>query len=158
MDSDKLLRKELTGYLQKQHTHMSLTDALKDLPEKLINECPPGVPYTFWGMLEHIRISQFDMIDFIQNKNYKEIAWPKDYWPPKEQKVTKAMWDKSIDKFNADLKILEDIINNTENDLHAPIKHGRGQTILREVLQIIDHNSFHIGEIIIMRRNLGEWK
>ena len=158
MDSDKLLRQELSSYLQKQRTHMSLNDALKNLPEKLINENPPGVPYSFWGILEHIRISQFDMIDFIQNENYKAAEWPKDYWPPKDEKATKAMWDKSLAKCNSDLKIVEDIINNPENDLHAPIKHGSGQTILREILQIIDHNSFHIGEIIIMRRNLGEWK
>ncbi len=157
MNTDKLLRQELINYLKKPHTHMSLQDALKDFPMERINDNPQGVPYSFWEMLEHIRISQWDMIDFMQNENYKEIEWPKDYWPSNEIKATKEMWDKSIEKFNDDLKILEKIIENPENDLHAPIKHGSGQTILREVLQIIDHNGYHIGELIIMRRNLNTW-
>jgi hypothetical protein len=157
MNTEKLFRQELVNYLKKPHTHMSLSDAVKDFPTKLINENPPGVPYSFWELLEHIRISQWDMIDFIQNANYKEMEWPKDYWPSKETKATKEMWDGSLEKFNNDLEILEKIIDNPENELLVPIKHGKGQTIFREILQIIDHNSYHIGELIIMRRNLNTW-
>jgi len=158
MNSDKQLRQELINYLKKPHTHMSLRDAVKDLPENLINEKPEGVPYSFWELLEHIRISQFDMIDFIQDENFREMKWPKDYWPDKGNKADKEDWDKSIEKFEEDLKILEQIVLNPENDLMTHIKHGSGQSILREILQIIDHNSYHIGELIIMRRAVNAWK
>jgi len=157
MSTDKQFRHELIGYLQKPHTHASLTDTLKGFPENLMNERPDGVPYSFWELLEHIRISQFDMLDFIRNSNYKEMDWPKDYWPGNGIKATKKMWDESIEQFEKDLNSLEDIINNPEFDLLVPIKHGTGQTILREVLQIIDHNSYHVGQLVTMRRAVGAW-
>ncbi|MCI0449909.1 MAG: DinB family protein [Chlorobi bacterium] len=152
------LREQLLGYIDQPHTHGSLMDAVKGLPEKYINEKPEGLPYSFWGMLEHIRLSQFDMIDFMQNPAYKELEWPKDYWPDESEKATRKMWDEAISMFQKDTETLKKIINDPEVDLFAKIPHGSGQTIFREVMQIIDHNSYHIGQLIVMRRMIGEWK
>lgn len=157
MNSEKLLREQLINYLEKPHTHMLLSDAVKDLPEELINQKPGGLPYSFWDMLEHIRISQFDMIDFIQNPNYKEMSWPKEYWPKKGSKATKKMWDEATRQYDKDLETLKEIIKNPKSDLFAPIEHGNGQTIFREVLQIIDHAGYHIGQFIVMRRLANNW-
>ena len=157
MDADKSLREHLINYLEKLHTHMLLQDAVKDLPEELINQKPGGLPYSFWDMLEHIRISQIDMIDFIHDPNYKEMEWPKDYWPKPGGKATKKMWDESLKQCEKDLDILKKIINDPKIDLFAPIAHGSGQTIFREVLQIVDHAGYHIGQIIVMRRLADNW-
>ncbi len=157
MDSDKALREHLINYLEKLHTHMLLPDAVKDLPEELINQKPGGLPYSFWDMLEHIRISQIDMIDFIHNANYKELEWPKEYWPEPGVKATKKMWDQSLKQCEEDLDILKKIVNDPKTDLFAPIAHGSGQTIFREVLQVVDHAGYHIGQLIVMRRLANNW-
>jgi hypothetical protein len=156
--SDKALRKELLDYLDNSHTHISLQDAAKDFPEEFMNVKPDGVPYSFWELLEHIRFSQYDMIDFIRNPDYKEMRWPDDYWPEKGKTASKKMWDESLKKFEDDMKVLSDLIKDSSTDLLAPIPHGSGQTVLREVLQIIDHNSYHIGEFILMRKAANLWK
>lgn len=158
MDKDNLLRNELVNYLEHPHTHGTLPDAVKNFPEKLMNEKPPNIPYSFWQLLEHIRVSQFDMVDFIRNPDYKEMKWPADYWPDDKQKATKKMWDDAVKKYEDDIQALKKIIEDPKTDLFAPIPHGTGQTILREALQIIDHAGYHIGQFIAMRRMVGEWK
>ena len=158
MDTDNLLRKELVNYLEHPHTHGMLPDAVKNFPENLINEKPPNIPYSFWQLLEHIRVSQFDMVDFIRNPDYKEMKWPADYWPDDKQKATKKMWDEAVKKYEDDIQALKKIIEDPKTDLFAPIPHGTGQTIYREALQIIDHAGYHIGQFIVMRRMIGEWK
>lgn len=158
MSNDQTLREALIGYLEHPHTHASFVDAAKNFPEKLMNEKPNGLPYSFWQMLEHIRISQIDMIDFMHNPNYKEMEWPRDYWPADSQKATAKMWNDSVKKYEKDYETLIKILQDPKFDLFAPIPHGQGQTILLEVLQIIDHNSYHLGQFIVMRRLAGEWK
>ncbi len=158
MDNQKLLIKELSNYLEHPHTHRIFSDIVKDFPEKLMNEKPQNIPYTFWQLLEHIRISQFDMLDFIQNPNYNEIKWPEDYWPDSNEKATRKMWDEAINKYEEDIKSLKKIIEDPEVGFFAPIPHGTGQTIFREMLQIIDHASYHIGQFIVMRRMVNQWK
>ena len=157
MKDDKALRDELVKYINGSFTHKSIFESAKDFPENLINEKPANVPYTFWQLLEHIRIAQFDMVDFIRNPQYKELEWPKDYWPSSEIKANKMMWEESLSQIKRDLYALENIIKNPSNDLFTPIPHGTGQTIFKEVLQIIDHNAHHIGEFILMRRTLNAW-
>lgn len=157
MIDDKELRTELIRYLSGHFTHKGLDEAVKGVPENLINTKPENVPYTFWQLLEHIRITQWDMVDFIRNPGYHELEWPKDYWPESGAVATKAMWDDSVSQIKKDIKSLEDIISNPSNNLMTPIPHGTGQTILKEVLQIIDHASYHIGELILMRRVMNNW-
>ncbi len=158
MNTDEAVRKELLNYIEKPHTHGTFIQLLKDFPEKLINEKPAGLPYSFWQMLEHIRISQYDMLDFLRNPNYKEMQWPKDYWPGNDQKATMKMWNDCIKKYEDDIEAFKKIIEDPKTDLFALIPHGTGQTIFKEVIQIIDHASYHLGEFLVMRRLAGEWK
>jgi uncharacterized damage-inducible protein DinB len=152
------LQKQIVDFLENQNTHRTLQDAAGDLPEELMNIQPEKIPYTFWQLLEHIRISQYDMIDFIRNPNYKEMEWPKEYWPDKNQKATKKLWDESIKQYEDDLEALKKIVKDNEPDILVAIPHGQGQTTLREIMQIIDHASYHIGEFILMRRICNAWK
>ncbi len=158
MENLDRLQNQIINYLESPNTHRSLEDAVKEFPENLINEKPNGVPYTFWQLLEHIRISQYDMIDFIQNPKYKEMEWPKEYWPAENIKATKEMWRDSIIKYHKDLDTLISIVKKNMDNILVPIPHGDGQTIFREVMQIIDHASYHLGEFILMRRICNAWK
>ena len=155
---NKQIREVLINYLNDPHTHASLLDAAKELPEDYINNKPAGLEYSFWQMLEHIRICQWDMLDFMLNAGYKEMEWPKDYWPPSSQKATLKMWNDSLKRFEEDYESLKTIVNEKSHDLLSKIPHGSGQTIFRELLQIIDHNSYHIGQLVMMRKLVGEWK
>lgn len=154
---DKLLRDAITDYLNNPHTHASLTDAAKSLPEKYINERPAGLQYSFWDMLEHIRICQWDMLEFIRNSSYNEMSWPADYWPDKDTKATAAMWKQSVADFERDYNELRDLVNDKSFDILNKVPHGSGQTVFREILQIVDHNSYHIGQLIMMRKLVGQW-
>ena len=158
MNTNNELRRELLGFIERPNTHQSLPEVLADFPEKLINEKPSGVPYTFWRLLEHIRITQYDMIDFMTNPNYKEMEWPKDYWPAEGEKATVKMWNEAIANFQKDMEKMKKIIGDPSVDLLAPIAHGEGQTIFREVFQVIDHNGYHIGQLAVMMRAQGAWK
>jgi len=157
MKDDSQLRNELINYLNGSFTHKNIFDAAMGIPDNLINSKPDNVPYSFWQLLEHIRISQLDMIDFIRNSDYKELEWPKDYWPAPDKNATKSMWDDSLSQIKRDLKSLENIIKNPETNLLAPIPHGKGQTIFKEVLQVVDHLAYHTGILILMRRALNNW-
>ena len=158
MENNDLLRKELLNYLEGRHTHAPYTEIVKEFPEKLMNVKPGDLPYSFWQMLEHLRRTQFDMIDFIINPNYVEPEWPKDYWPADNEKATRKMWNESVRKFEEDLNVLRKIIEDPKTDFFAPIPHGTGQTILKEFFQIVDHAGYHLGQFLVMRRLAGEWK
>ncbi len=155
---DNTLKNAVLDFLNNPHTHGSLADAASSLPEKYYNVYPGGLPYSFWGMLEHIRISQWDMIDFMVNPDYKEMEWPREYWPKEGEQADKKMWTESLEKYRQDEERLKKIIEEGKIDLLAKIPHGTGQTGFREILQVIDHNSYHIGQFIVMRRMIGEWK
>jgi len=157
MRGDKVLREQLAIFLGTQ-AHMSLADAVKGFPLKDMNVRPPNVPYTFWHLLEHIRIAQWDIIDFIRNPDYEELEWPRGYWPPKNAKATKKDWDETIARYQSDLKEMIALVKNPRTDLHAKIPHGDGQTILREAILIVDHNAYHIGEFAILRQVVNNWK
>lgn len=152
------LRKELVDYLTKGKVRASFLEATADMPEAAMNKKMDGFLHTPWMILEHIRISQFDMVDFIRNANYKELEWPKDYWPPETQLATATLWQESVEKCQRDLEALKEIIQNPSSDLFAKIPWGTGQTIMREVLQIVDHASYHIGQLVVLRKALGVWK
>lgn len=155
---DKQLRQELLGYLEKAYAHASFADAVARFPEEYVNRKPEHAPYTFWELLEHIRFSQRDMIDFLRDPDYEEKEWPREYWPKPRSEATGDEWRKSIAECEQDLQTVRDMIRNPSTDFFAPITHGTGQTVFREILQIIDHTSYHIGEFILMRREMGIWK
>ena len=158
MADDKALREQLATFLQGDQAHMSLADAVKGFPVKDMNVRPRNVPYTFWHLLEHIRIAQWDIVEFIKNPNYEELKFPDDYWPKKNAKATKKDWDHTLAQYASDLREMIAIVKDPKTDLHARIPHGDGQTILREAILIVDHNAYHIGEFAILRQVVGNWK
>lgn len=157
MDKDKILREHLLSLLKGGNAHMTLDEAVKNYPVSMINVKFPKGTYSPWHLLEHIRITQNDILDFVRNSKYKEIEWPKEYWPPENKKATEKEWKKTISQFSADLKALQKIVLNPKTNLYAPISWGTGQTMLREIILVADHSAYHIGEFAIMRQVMGAW-
>ena len=158
MENDRILREHLLSLTKGGNAHAKFDEAVKGFPVSHINTKFKDSPYTFWELLEHIRITQWDILDFIRNPNYKYMKWPKDHWPDKGKKATKKDWDNTIALFNKDSKELQSIIKNPKIDIYGKIKQGTGQTVLREILLVADHNAYHIGELVVMRRFIGIWK
>jgi hypothetical protein len=157
MTSDDTLRKHILWLLEGGDAHMGFQDAVADYPMDRINDLFPNGTYSAWALMEHLRITQWDILDFITNSNYRDMEWPKEYWPPQGRKATAEEWHKSIADFQSDLKELIKITRDPNTDLYAKIPHGSGQTILREMLLVADHNAYHIGEFAIMRQVMGTW-
>jgi hypothetical protein len=152
------VRKELLAYVTAGSAHVSIMNVAKDISERAMNDKIPKTPFTPWALLEHIRITQKDMVDFMASPDYGPLEWPKDYWPAADKKATKTMWNKTLMGYKKDLETLKKIIKDPKKDLFAPIPRGNGQTIMKEILQIIDHTAYHTGELVLMRRALGAWR
>jgi len=148
---------ELIFLLKKGNAHVNFNDAVNNVPFEDLGKKPGNLPYSIWQITEHIRITQKDILDFSINKNYKELNWPDDYWPESATPVTQADWHHSIKAINDDLDEFILVLKNSEN-IYKLFDHGTGQTLLREAMLIADHNSYHTGEIIVLRRLLGNWK
>lgn len=157
MEPDHLLREQLAQLLTQSHARMSFEDAVAAYPMSRINDRFPNGGYSAWGLLEHLRLAQWDILDFIRNPQYQERDWPKDYWPASDQQATPDDWQRTIQAFLADQQALVAIINDPHTDLWAPIPHGTGQTIAREIMVVADHNAYHIGEFAIMRQVMDTW-
>ena len=157
MPSDELIRNHLAWQLQGGDAHMTFEEAISGFPLDRINELFPNGTYSAWALLEHLRITQWDILDFITNSDYKYLQWPKEYWPAQDKQATPEDWHTTIAKFEKDQKALVTIVEDRKTDLYSPIAHGTGQTILREVLLVADHNAYHIGEFAIMRQVMGTW-
>jgi DinB superfamily len=157
MNADKSLRHWLDWLLSGGGAHAGFADAVRGLAPRLRGACPPSLPHTPWQLLEHMRLAQWDILDFSRNPKYKPLAFPEDYWPETEAPKAGA-WDKSVRQFRADLSAMRKLVKDPKTDLHAPIPWGDGQTILREALLLADHNAYHIGQLVLVRRALGAWK
>ena len=155
---DKLLREHVVYLLAGGGAHATFDDAVKSLPEKLRGVKPQGLPHSAWMLLEHLRLAQWDILEFSRNPRYKAPKWPEDYWPKKEAPTSTTAWDKSIRQFHEDMKTMQDLVENPKTDLYAPIPWGDGQTILREALLAADHNAYHVAQLIDVGRLLGAWK
>ena len=151
------LIEELIFLLKKGNAHISFNDAVKNIPFEDLGKKPGNLPYSIWQITEHIRITQKDILDFSANINYKELKWPDDYWPQNVLPETQADWENSIKTINENLDEFIELLKKSEN-IYALLGHGTGQTLLREAMLIADHNSYHTGEIIVLRRLLGNWK
>ncbi|HZW80265.1 MAG TPA: DinB family protein [Candidatus Deferrimicrobiaceae bacterium] len=157
-DKDELLREHVVELLNGKGAHASFDDAVKDMPETLFDVKPEGFPHSAWMLLEHLRIAQWDILEFSRNPKYKAPKWPDDYWPKSATAPpSQAAWNKSIQQFRKDLKTIQDLVSNPKMDLFAQIPWGDGQTILREVLLVADHNAYHIAQMVDVRRLLGAW-
>lgn len=157
MEQDKELRKQLIALLEKGQAHASLDDVLKGMTPDVYNAVPDGLPYNIWQLVEHIRVAQWDILDFSRNPGYKEIKWPDDYWP-KETTADAKAWEQSVELIRNDLTAFIELVKDEANDLYKPFAWGSGQNLLREALLIADHNAHHAGQIILMRRLLNAWK
>ena len=152
MDQIQALREHLLEMLKGESAHISLEAAVSDFPVEHINARVDGSPHTAWQLLEHIRIAQWDILDFSTNSDYKEMKWPDDYWPNEEG--TPKGWNESVQQTLGDLQSMRDLVADEETDLFAKIPHGTGQTILRETLLIADHNAYHVGQIMLIKKSL----
>ncbi|HTW45279.1 MAG TPA: DinB family protein [Acidobacteriaceae bacterium] len=155
---DKILREQLVETLRGGQAHANIVDAVKDFPPEHYGSRPKGAPYSAWQLLEHIRIALNDILDFSTNPRYAALNWPGDYWPKQDAPPKLSDWDASFNAISADLEAFESLIRNPESNLYARIPWGDGQTLLREVLLVIDHNSYHIGQLVMLRKELGDWK
>jgi DinB family protein len=152
-----LLREELTQLLDGVGAHMTFEEAVADFPNDAINAYPSNVDYTPWQLLEHIRITQADILDYIVNREYVEIDWPADYWPSKDSVATPDQFAETIAAFQRDRAALRDIVTDPATDLFAVIPGTPGHTILREVRVVGDHNAYHIGEFAVLRQIMSTW-
>lgn len=156
--SDQHIRAQLVNLLTKGQAHMTFEEAIKGFPLKHINTRPNGVEYTFWHLLEHLRICQWDILDYSRNPGYKELKFPNDLWPARDAVTDATGWQRTIDLFRADLAALVALVQNPQTDLYKQIPHGYdGHTIFREILVVADHNAYHIGEFGILRQVVGIW-
>ncbi len=155
---DKQLREHLVYLLAGGGAHAKFDDIIKDMPENLRGVKPNGLPHTAWMLLEHLRLAQWDILEFSRNPKYKAREWPRDYWPTTEAPHTLTAWNKSVQEFRKDLKTMQDLVSDPKTDLYARIPWGDGQTILREALLLADHNAYHLGQLVDLRRLLGAWK
>jgi hypothetical protein len=157
--TDKLVRDELTWLLSGGHAHAGYDRAVADLPARMRGAKAPGVPWSSWMLVEHLRLVQFDIVDFCRNPKYKERKWPDEYWPSTAAPPSAAAWSASIAAFKRDLRTMIRLVNNPRTDLHARIPWWREPvSVLREALLVADHNAYHIGQLIGLRRALGAWK
>jgi hypothetical protein len=158
MTPDESLRKHLVELLTGASAHIDFEGAIASLPEKLRGARHPSVPHTPWRLVEHMRIAQWDILQFSTDPNHVSPEWPQGYWPEGDAPPDSGAWDRTVESFRADLKTMVALIENPATDLHARIPHDEVQTILREALLIADHNAYHLGQLIVVRRLLGAWE
>jgi hypothetical protein len=155
--NDKLLREHLVYLLKGGGAHVHFMDAVEGFPEAKRGAFVTGLPHTGWQLLEHSRIAQWDILEFSRNPKHVSPGFPEGYWPKTPVPLDGAAWDKSVEAFRRDLDEMISLVKNPKTDLYAKIPHGDGQTVLREALVLADHNSYHLGQLVDLRRAQGEW-
>ncbi len=157
MSDEAKLRDEIAQLLRGQSTFRLFEHIVRDFPPAAMNQRPPNVPYTPWALLEHIRVAQWDILEYIRNPEYVAPHWPDEYWPPPDQQADEAMWQRSVAGFQADRSALEQILLDPSVDLTAPLPHAPEHTIIREIRLAAGHSAFHLGEFAILRQVMGTW-
>ncbi len=153
-DSDGVLRRELLALLRGGNAHMSFSDAVSGFPMDDINEPVPQGTYLVWHLLDHMRIVQWDILEFVRNANHVSPDFPAGYWPAAGEKATATRWKKSVADFEKDLAAVIEIVADPKTDFFAPLPHAKDYTVLREMLLVADHNAYHLGELVSLRRVL----
>ena len=157
MAATDILREELLALIDGHGAHMPFDEAVADFPDDAINRLPPNVPYTPWHLLEHIRITQLDILQYIRDRAYLAPNWPEEYWPARDATATPAQFAETVEAFRADSAALHDLVADPATDLFEVIPNTPGHTILREMRVTGDHNAYHIGEFAILRQVMGTW-
>jgi len=153
--SDKVLRMHLLELLDGREAHADFDSAIGDWPVQLAGAKVANFPHTAWMLLEHMRIAQWDILEFSRNPKHKSPPWPEGYWPESEAPASERDWTNAIAEFKKDLKAMENLVSNSKSDLIAKFPWGDGQTLLREVLLLADHNSYHLGQLVMLRKCMG---
>ena len=154
---DAALREHVLSLLKEGHAHATFDQAVKDLPVELRGKVAKGAKHSPWQLLEHMRIAQWDILEFSRNGKHESPKWPEGYWPKDKAPADEKAWDKSVRAFKKDLKELCALVEDAKTDLFAKIPHGDGQTVLREALLTADHNAYHVGQMVLLRILLGAW-
>jgi hypothetical protein len=151
------MRATIARLLDWQDAHAGFEKVVGGLAPELRGRAPSGLPYSPWQLLEHLRLTQYDILEFCRNPAYEELDWPDDYWPKSASPPTTDAWDKSVAGFRQDREALKQLALNPAIDLLARVPAGDGQTYLRELLLVADHTAYHLGELVVVRRALGAW-
>ena len=157
MDGEQALRDHLLYLLRGGGAHLDFESAIAGLPANLRGAKPASLPHTPWRLLEHMRLAQWDILEFCRNPKHVSPDFPDGYWPRGDAPPDAGAWDRSADAFRADLRVMQELVADASSDLFAPIPHGQGQTLLREALLVADHNAYHLGQLVTVRRLLGAW-
>ena len=152
------VREQVLGLLRGGHAHLTFDDVIKNFPSKLRGVKPRGAPHTAWQLLEHMRIALWDILEFSVDPKHVSPPWPQGYWPKSDKPPSDAAWKKSVASIKKDMSRAQKLIENPKTDLYAKFPHGTGQNMLRQALLIADHNSYHIGQLMLLRRLVGAWK
>ncbi len=157
--NDKALRQHLAGLVRGGQAHATVRDAVANFPLERAGEKPANLPYSAWQIVEHIRIALRDLLEFATDSEYTGMEWPAAYWPEEAAPANAEAWKQSVTAIQADLQAFEELLEDEESNLYSAIPWGRnGETLLREVLLAADHTSYHVGELIVLRRLMGIWK
>jgi hypothetical protein len=154
---DKALREHVLYLLDGGGAHVKFDEVIADVPTSVRGRKPAGLPHSLWMLLEHLRMAQWDILEFSRNPKHVSPKWPEGYWPRTEAPPSSAAWNASIKKFRQDLKAMRDLVKDSKSDLFASIPWGDGRTILREALLVADHNAYHLGQMLDVRRLLRAW-
>ena len=155
MNNDRALRQHLLNLLRSRDAHLDFDHVIAGWPVRLRGVRPSGMPHTAWQLLEHLRIAQWDILEFSRNSKHVSPPFPEGLWPATDAPPDKNAWERSIKAFRRDLKAIAKLVAAPSTGLLAPIAHGEGQTILREALLVADHNAYHLGQLLMLRRLLG---
>ena len=157
MSDDRALRDHVLYLLKGRGAHADFDQAVAGLPPELRGTRPPGVSHSPWEVLEHLRLAQWDILEFSRSADHVSPDWPEGYWPQEPAPPDGEAWDRSVEAFRKDLEAMQDLVDDPATDLYAPLPWGKGQTVLREALLVADHNAYHLGELVLLRRVLGFW-
>lgn len=155
MNANKIIREQLVALLRGGNAHMSFDEAVSGFPLKNINRRLPNASYTVWHLLEHMRIAQWDILEFVRNPDHVSPEFPEGYWPKVDEMASTAQWKKTVKDFRSDLKAVADIVKAPGTDFFSPIPHAKDYNILREILLVADHNAYHVAELVTLRRVLN---
>ncbi len=157
MSDDKAIRDHVLKLLKGRQGHVDFETVLANLPQEFQGKKPEGAPHTPWQLLEHMRIAQWDILEFSRDPEHVSPKFPEGYWPESGAPPDEGAWQMSVASFGADLQAMADLVADSSTDLYARIPHGTGQTILRNALLVADHSAYHLGQLVLLRRLLGVW-
>ena len=153
-NNDSTLRKQLVTAMSGRESQIDFDSAVKDFPPDLHGTKPAGAPHSAWQLLEHMRLAQHDILEFSRHANHKSSPWPEGYWPSTDTPPDSNAWDATVKAFKQDARELDQLVEDTKRDLFQPFVHGDGQTLLREALLVATHNSYHLGQLVFLKKML----